>query len=94
MSRELRVVLRKPAVYAATGWGREKLRYEVNEGNFPEGFPLNDSDSKNGVRRGWYEDVIICWQAWREARINGETKFSWKQWYAERTSARAKCEGK
>lgn len=60
---KLRRVLRRPAVLAATGYGRTQLQVLVDKKLFPAPFKLSDT----GRSVGWWEDDVIAYQESREA---------------------------
>ena len=50
MDRELRRVLRLPAVLDATGYSRSQLQEKIKKGEFPAPIKLSDS----GRAKGWF----------------------------------------
>ena len=58
-----KVILRKPDIEKATGYGERTVRNMEAEGNFPKRFKLNP----NGRAVGWWADEVEDWAKERAA---------------------------
>jgi predicted DNA-binding transcriptional regulator AlpA len=81
--RQPRRVVRRNKLHEYIGLRRTQLDKMINSGDFPSLFPLREG----GRAKGIYEDVVALWQTWRQARLEGKTNLSWREWekrHAER----------
>ena len=54
----VRIILRKQAVLAATGWSNSTLYKKIQEGKFPKPIKLDPDDKSDRAASGWWADEV------------------------------------